>query len=69
MTGAKGGANLGAVTRRIAPMKPFLLTAFLALAACTNPSLTADMAIGTNGVSVNPTLSGNIGGATVYIQP
>ena len=49
-------------------MKPVLLLALL-LSACTNPMLTADMAIGTNGVSVNPTLSGNVGGATVYVQP
>ena len=49
-------------------MKPLLLVTLL-LSACTNPMLSADMAFGTNGVSVNPTLSGNLGGATVYVQP
>ena len=50
-------------------MKPLLLIVLLACSACTNPMLSADMAIGTNGVSVNPTLSGNVGGATIFVQP
>jgi hypothetical protein len=50
-------------------MKPCLLIVFLPLAACTNPRLTAGIAIGTGGVAVYPTLSGEVGGATVSIQP
>ncbi|MBL9049604.1 MAG: hypothetical protein JNK19_05780 [Tabrizicola sp.] len=46
-----------------------LLPAFLALAACTNPMLSTEMTFGNNGVSVNPTLSGKLGGATVSVQP
>jgi hypothetical protein len=49
-------------------MKPFLLTALLVLAACTNPRLTTGIAIGTDGVAVYPTLSGEVGGATVSPQ-
>lgn len=43
--------------------------ALLLLAACENPMLSTEMAFGTNGVSVNPTLSGSVGDATVYVQP
>lgn len=50
-------------------MKPVLLIATLALAACVNPMLTADMAIGTGGVTVTPTLSGTVGAATISVQP
>jgi type 1 fimbria pilin len=50
-------------------MKHFILLALVALSACTDPMLSAEMAIGTNGVSVNPTLSGQVGDATVSIQP
>jgi hypothetical protein len=45
------------------------VVALVALAACTDPTLSADMVIGNNGVSVNPTLSGSVGGATVSIEP
>jgi hypothetical protein len=51
------------------PMKPALIAALLALAACTNPMLSGDMTFNTEGVSVNPTLSGKVGNATVSIQP
>jgi hypothetical protein len=50
-------------------MKPCLLMVFLALAACTNPRLTTGIAIGTDGVAVYPTLSGEVGGATVSLEP
>ena len=50
-------------------MKPLLLIGLMALAACTDPTLSADMAFGTNGVSVSPTLSGVVGGATLTLQP
>lgn len=50
-------------------MKPLLIVALLGLAACTDPMLSTEMTIGNNGVSVNPTLSGRLGGATVSVQP
>lgn len=50
-------------------MKPMLLIGFLALSACSSPMLSGNMAFGTDGVSVNPTLSGKVGDATVFIQP
>jgi hypothetical protein len=46
-----------------------LASALILLAACTDPMLSAEMAVGTNGVTVKPTLSGNVGGATVSVQP
>lgn len=50
-------------------MKPVLLIALLAFSACTNPMLTTEMAVGTAGVSISPTLSGTVGGAIVSVQP
>jgi hypothetical protein len=50
-------------------MRFICLAAVLALAACTNPMLSAEMAVGTGGVSVKPTLSGQVGGATVSVEP
>jgi hypothetical protein len=50
-------------------MKALCLAAFLAVTACTNPMLTAEMAVGTGGVSVKPTLSGQVGGTTVSVEP
>ncbi len=50
-------------------MKPLLLLALLALAACSNPMLSTDFSFGEDGVSVNPTLSGEIGKANVSVQP
>ncbi len=49
--------------------KPLLIVAFLTLASCTNPTLSANMALGANGVSVKPALSGGVGGATISIEP
>jgi hypothetical protein len=45
------------------------LIAFLALSACVDPMLSAEMAVGTAGVTVSPTLSGSVGGATLSVQP
>ena len=45
------------------------VVALLLLAACTDPMLSAEMAVGTGGVSVKPTLSGSVGDGTVYVQP
>lgn len=50
-------------------MKPVFLIALFALSACVDPMLSAEMAFGTNGVTVSPTLSGTVGGATVSVQP
>ena len=49
-------------------MKPIALLAVLALAACTDPQLGIGMSIGNGGVAVSPTLSGNLGGATVTVS-
>jgi hypothetical protein len=49
-------------------MKPLLIVALLALSACTNPMLSAEMAVGTGGVSVKPALSGQVGGTTVTVE-
>ncbi|MFN4192541.1 MAG: hypothetical protein ACK4GM_04550 [Tabrizicola sp.] len=50
-------------------MKRWLLIPLFALAACTNPMLATNLTFGTGGVAINPTLSGDIGGATVTIDP
>ena len=47
-----------------------LATASLVLlSACTQPMLSADMAISNEGVSVYPTLSGVVGGTTISVEP
>lgn len=50
------------------PARLSLVTALLALAACVDPTLSADMAINNTGVSVKPTLSGTVGDATISVQ-
>jgi hypothetical protein len=50
-------------------LRMLLGAALLTLAACTDPMLSAEMAVGSGGVSVKPTLSGSMGDATVYVQP
>lgn len=50
-------------------MKAALLIISLALSACTDPMLSAEMAVGNTGVSVKPTLSGTVGDATISVQP
>ncbi len=49
-------------------MRPFLLIALLALSACDDPMLATEFVVGANGVTINPTLSGTVEGATVSIQ-
>lgn len=49
-------------------IRPGLVLCLL-LAGCTQPMLTADMAINNDGVSVRPTLSGNVGDASISLQP
>jgi hypothetical protein len=50
-------------------MKALLLPLLLALAACSQPMLATNLVFDGNGVDVNPTLSGKVGGATVTIAP
>lgn len=50
-------------------IKAAAVFALLALSACTDPSLSADMVIGPGGVSVNPVLSGTLGNGRLSIQP
>ena len=49
-------------------MKKLALIALVALAACENPSLGIGATISGSGVSVSPTVSGNVGGATVTVS-
>ena len=49
-------------------MKKLALIAFVALAACENPSLGIGATISGSGVSVSPSVSGNVGGATVTVS-
>jgi hypothetical protein len=50
-------------------MRRLIPVAILLLSACTDPMLSAEMAVGANGVSVKPTLSGQVGGTTVSVEP
>lgn len=50
-------------------MKVLLLPALLALCACSQPMLATNLVFAGDGVEVNPTLSGKVGGATVSIDP
>lgn len=50
-------------------MKRLGLLTLLALAACTDPTLTTGMIFTPDGVAVVPTLSGRVGEATVFVQP
>jgi hypothetical protein len=50
-------------------MKPWLLVALMSLAACENPVLATNLTFGKGGVAVNPTLSGDLGGARVTVDP
>ena len=44
------------------------LLAFLGFAACENPSIGIGATINSNGVSVSPTATGNVGGARVTVS-
>ncbi len=41
----------------------------LLLCACSDPALNAGISIGAGGVTVTPSVSGKVGGATVSISP
>ncbi len=45
------------------------VAAFVALTGCQNPTLGVSTSIGAGGVSVSPTLSGNVGGVGVAVSP
>lgn len=49
-------------------MKYAILAILLALAACTDPALNANVSIGPGGVSVSPSVSGSVGGVGVSIS-
>ena len=46
-----------------------LLPILFLLSACVDPTLNAGITIGTGGVSVTPSVSGKVGGATVSVSP
>ncbi len=46
-----------------------LLIAALLLTACVDPRLNAGISIGNNGVTVSPSVSGQIAGGTVTYAP
>jgi hypothetical protein len=50
-------------------MNPWLLIVFLAVTACSHPMLATNLVFDGDGVEVNPTLSGKVGGATVTVDP
>jgi hypothetical protein len=50
-------------------MKPWLLFALFAVSACSNPMMSTNLTFSPDGMEVNPTLSGKLGGATVTIDP
>ena len=50
-------------------MKPPAIIALLCMTGCTQPMLSADMAISDGGVSVWPTLSGAVGDTIISVQP
>jgi hypothetical protein len=50
-------------------VKVLTLIALLALAACSQPMLSTNLVFDGDGVAVNPTLSGQVGGATVTVDP
>ena len=54
---------------RTRAMKSLLFCALMALAACQNPMFATDLTFGSGGVSLNPTLSGEVGNATVTLNP
>jgi hypothetical protein len=46
-----------------------LLPLLLLLAACTDPRAGIGIGIGPGGVTVNPVISGNVGGVGVSVSP
>ena len=50
-------------------MRAIALTCLLFLAACSDPTLTAGIAINASGVTVQPALSGTVGNTIVSVEP
>ena len=50
-------------------MKAFALVAIVLLAGCSDPMLFGGVVVSSEGVAVQPVLSGTVGGTTVSIQP
>ena len=49
---------------------PRLIIALLLLSACVDPRLNAGISLGSNGVSVTPSISGGVpGGGTITFSP
>jgi hypothetical protein len=46
-----------------------LMIGLAALAACTDPRLNAGISLGPNGLRVVPSVSGQVGGATISVSP
>ena len=49
-------------------MRPIALAALIALAGCTDPTLRTSVSVGSGGVSVGTSASGQVGGATVTVS-
>ena len=49
-------------------MKRLMVLAVLVLAGCENPTLGIGTTISSSGVSVSPTISGNVGGVGVAVS-
>lgn len=49
-------------------MKPLIVLMVLALAACSNPRANANIGLGPGGVSLTPSVSGNVGGLGVTVS-
>ncbi len=50
-------------------MRALAIVTLLALPACENPSLNVGASISGKGVSVNPSVSGRVGGVGVAVSP
>lgn len=50
-------------------MRPYALLCLFLLAACTDPMLGGGLVFSSDGVAVQPVLSGTVGGTTISIQP
>ena len=50
-------------------MKVLLILTVALLAACENPQLNAGISLGANGLTVRPSVSGNVGGLGVEVTP
>jgi len=68
VTHGTGNASLGPEPSRRTAVKRLSLIALVALAACENPMIGASMVVDSQGASIGPVVSGDIGNATVTIE-